>query len=104
MAHNGASQNHAVVVGYREGHGRCNPGGNLLNPVEKGIWKMGFRTKLESSWRNSPTRTTLVGLVIPLGVFSALAGIVSGTLSGIVTGILLLLGLGWMILMFFGKD
>jgi hypothetical protein len=49
-------------------------------------------------------RTALVGLVIPLGMFSALVGIMSGTVSGIVTGVLLLLGLGWMILMFFGKD
>jgi hypothetical protein len=65
---------------------------------------MGFRARLESSWRKSPVRTALVGLVIPLGMFSALVGIMSGTVSGIVTGGLLLLGLGWMILMFFGKD
>jgi hypothetical protein len=65
---------------------------------------MGFRAKLESSWRKNPARTALVGFVIPLGAFSALVGIVSGTVSGIVTGMLLLLGLGWMILMFFGED
>jgi hypothetical protein len=72
--------------------------------MERGIWKMGFRVRLESSWRKSPARTALVGLVIPLGVFSALAGIVSGTVSGIVTGVLLLIGTGWMILMLFGKS
>jgi hypothetical protein len=65
---------------------------------------MSLRTRLESSWRKSPARTVLVGFVIPLGVFSALAGVLSGTVSGIVTGILLLIGIGWLILMFFGKD
>jgi hypothetical protein len=104
VAHDDASRHHAFIAGYREGRGRCNPVRNLLNPIERGIWTMSFPAKLESSWRRSPARTALMGFVIPLGVFSALAGIVSGTASGIVTGILLLLGLGWMILMFFGKD
>ena len=65
---------------------------------------MSLRTRLESSWRKSPARTVLVGLVIPLGVFSALTGLVSGTVGGIITGILLLIGIGWLTLMFFGKD
>jgi thiamine transporter ThiT len=65
---------------------------------------MGFRTKLNSNWRKNPTRTALVGFVVPLGVVSAIAGLVSGTLSGLVTGILMLAGTGWMILIFFQKD